>query len=358
MADRGAWLCGLGMMTPVGDCAAQTATSVRAGISRYRESPIYNRSFNPMTLALLPEKALPPLDDILARMPGVTSRQARMLRLAAPALRETLQLLGDGEGLPLFLAGPEPLPDRPPPVSEAFLDQLIAQSGVLFDRQASRIFPTGRAGGLQALEAAVDALDQGRRECVLVGGVDSYLDLYLLGTLDMEGRVLAEGVMDGFCPGEGAGFLLLATPEGLAAHGLEPLAFVSPPGLAAEPGHRYSEEPYRGDGLGQAVALAFERGSGEPVRTVFGSLNGENFGAKEWGVAQLRNSAAFAEGFRFEHPADCFGDLGAAFAPVLTGLAALGMKRSYLPAPALVWCSSERELRGAACIRPAADKET
>jgi 3-oxoacyl-[acyl-carrier-protein] synthase-1 len=202
---------------------------------------------------------------------------------------------------------------------------------------------------MEALSAALEALEQKRAESVLVGGVDTYLDLYLLATLDQEDRVLAEGVMDGFCPGEGAAFLLLAAEPAKVGVGA-PVAYVHPPGLAQESGHRYSVEPYKGDGLAQAVAAALEAAKTEPVQTVFSSMNGENFCAKEWGVAFMRNKAGFAEPHRFEHPADGFGDSGAATAPILLGLAALGVNRGYLPAPCLVYASSDASPRGAACV--------
>ena len=356
MTPPGAWLCGIGMMTPVGDCAAQTAASVRAGISRYQESAVYNKRFEPMTLALLPEENLPPLNDDLATQPGLTSRQMRMLRLAAPALREALQNYAPETPIPLFLAGPEALPGRPLPVGGVFVNHLEIQAQTRLDLTHSRLYPTGRAGGLQALDAALAHLAQGTHDYVLVGGVDTYLDLYLLGTLDMADRVLANGVMDGFCPGEGAGFLLLCSERAKQTRGGATLAKIHPPGIASEPGHRYSEQPYKGDGLAQAVSSAIAHAQAQaemnlgPIRTVFASLNGENFGAKEWGVALMRNQSAFDEAFQLEHPAEYFGDTGAAVGPIIIGLAAMGMSKAHLASPALVWCSSEFEQRGAVCV--------
>lgn len=336
-----------GMVTAVGIGSAQTASSVRAGISRYQESAVFNKRFEPMTLALLPDAALPPLHDDLAQLPGLTSRQMRMLRLADGALKEVLKDVKLQQPTPLLLAGPEAVADRPEILTAAFVQHLMTQTGIMLDVALSAVFPTGRAGGVLALRAALELLTHGDHDYVLVGGVDSYLDLYLLGTLDQADRVLAAGVMDGFCPGEGAGFVLLCSERVSASHA--PLAYLHAPGIAAEPGHRYSQEPYRGDGLASAVSEAVA-GCQQPLQTVLCSLNGENFGVKEWGVAFLRNKAAFAEPFEIEHPADCCGDLGAAFAPVLIGLAAIGMRKEYMSSPCLVWCSSEHEQRGAVCV--------
>jgi 3-oxoacyl-[acyl-carrier-protein] synthase-1 len=347
MSNAGAWIVQTGMVTAVGIGSAQTASSVRAGISRYQESAVYNKRFEPMTLALLPDAALPPLHDDLAQLPGFTSRQMRMLRLADGALKEVLKDVNLQQPPPLLLAGPEPFADRPAALTPAFVQQLMTQTGVKLDAAQSAVFPAGRAGGLLALRAALALLAQGKHDYALVGGVDSYLDLYLLATLDQADRVLAPGVMDGFCPGEGAGFVLLCSERVSKSH--TPLARVHAPGIGAEPGHRYSKEPYRGDGLATAVNEAVADCQ-QPLQTVLCSLNGENFGVKEWGVAFLRNKAAFAEPFEMLHPADCCGDLGAAFAPVLIGLAAIGMHKQYLSTPCLVWCSSEYEQRGAVCV--------
>jgi 3-oxoacyl-[acyl-carrier-protein] synthase-1 len=156
--------------------------------------------------------------------------------------------------------------------------------------------------------------------------------------------------MDGFVPGEGAGMLLLATEQAVNTYGLSPIGVISLPGIAVESGHRYSEQPYRGDGLADAFSLALENCPNQIIQTILASLNGENLGAKEYGVAVVRNKEKLAEDFRLEHPADCFGDIGAAFAPVLTGIACIGMLKGYLKGPALVYSSSDIEWRGACCV--------
>jgi 3-oxoacyl-[acyl-carrier-protein] synthase-1 len=53
------------------------------------------------------------------------------------------------------------------------------------------------------------------------------------------------------------------------------------------------------------------------------------------------------------HPADSFGDTGAACGPILVGLAALGIKAGYRRAPALVYGSSDRGLRAATIVSAA-----
>ena len=352
MPEQLASILAVGMMTAVGVGAGQTAASVRAGIARIRETSVYDRRFQPFKMALLPDEVLPPLEPSLEALVGLTARQTRMLRLAAPALREVLIEVPRSDQVPLILGTPEALPGRPDPAGEKFLEHLATQSGMKFNVPQSQVYPYGRAAGFMALKEGIECLQTGKAKYVVVGAVDTYLDLYLLGTLDMEGRILAEGVMDGFVPGEGAGFLLLSANANDSSD-KEPIAFIAGVTTGVEKGHRYSDEVYRGDGLASTVQELFTTVPtlAEKVRTVFAGFNGENFWAKEWGVTYLRSKDQFDDKFRMEHPVDCFGDPGAALGPLMLGLGVIGAQKGYLNGPCLVWCSSDRQERGAAIIQ-------
>jgi 3-oxoacyl-[acyl-carrier-protein] synthase-1 len=210
---------------------------------------------------------------------------------------------------------------------------------------------SGRAAGLMAIEKAMRMIEEDPSLLVLAGGVDTYYDLYVLGTLDMENRINSELTMDGFTPGEGAGFLLLTSEENAAADGFDILGRINAATSGEESGHMYSEEPYRGEGLATAVteALVGLESNEMEIKTVFSSMNGENHFAKEWSVAYLRNQEKINTDFAMEHPADCFGDIGAASGPVMIGLALTGFAKDYIKRPALVYASSDRAPR-AACV--------
>lgn len=342
----------VGMVTAVGIGAKQTAASVRAGIARMSATSVYDKRFQPFTMGLVPDEALPPLVPSLEEVVGLTSRQMRMLRLGAAALQEVLKGMENVASIPVLLGTADALPGRADPAGEQFLTHLAAQAGITFNLQASKLFPQGRAAGLIALKEGFERIASEQATQIVVGGVDTYLDLYLLGTLDMEGRILAEGVMDGFVPGEGAGFLLLSS-EMAVAERQKPMARVMAVASGVEKGHRYSQEVYRGDGLANTVQQVFESvpSTSEAVRAVYAGFNGENFWSKEWGVAYLRSKEKFEEPLRMEHPADCFGDPGAALGPVMIGLATVGMQKGYLKGPSLVWCSSDREQRAATLVQ-------
>ncbi|NLD94305.1 MAG: hypothetical protein GX639_16735 [Fibrobacter sp.] len=345
------------MITPLGDSAKMTAAAVRAGTSALDTSSIMNKRFEPMTMALVPEEALPPLNEKLAETPGLTSRQIRMLRLSQKPLCEALgNSVPKGLSVPLFLSVPEEIPECPAPVNNDFLNHLHTQCAEQFDLKKSQLFNNGRASGIEAVAAAFNTLSNNTEEFILVGGCDTYLDLYLLGTLDRDNRILANGIMDGFAPGEGAAFLLLTSEKALQKHKLTSLTQLYQPSCTDEPGHRYGDEPYKGDGLAEAVSGALAVLEQEKVQTVFASFNGENFFAKEWGVAFMRNHDSFEEKLRMEHPADCYGDPGAAAGPLLMGLAAIGIQKQYVKGPCMIFCSSEKAKRGAVCIKSSQER--
>jgi 3-oxoacyl-[acyl-carrier-protein] synthase-1 len=339
----------VGMVTAVGASAAQTAASVRAGIARLAESYVSDRFGEPLVMGLVDLEQLPPLVDALEDR-DISIRHERMARLGGVALREALASTPH-DPVPLLLGLPEPRGEARHPIGSEMIDLLATQSGLAFDLSCSAVYPLGRAAGMVALDEALGLLDRGRAGAVLVGAVDSYLDLRLLDALEGEGRLRSGELSDGFVPGEGAAFLLLVPAPRGRRHGSEPLARVVGVGRAQEAGHLYSSEPHRADGLAGAFRAALDAAGGAAkVGCIYAGLNGESYWGKEWGVAQIRCADQLAQAIRVEHPADCFGDPGAALGPVMLGLAALDLARGRVDGPCLVWTGSDRGERAAALL--------
>jgi 3-oxoacyl-[acyl-carrier-protein] synthase-1 len=346
-----------GAVTAVGLTLAETAASARARVARLREIEWRDRRFEPFIVGSVPEAGLPPLAPPLTKR-GLQSREARMLRLAQVALEdaigtsEALAGLGlDAEHpLPLLLGLPEhhsTIPIEP----QRFIQRLALQSGLPLDIKNSAAAPRGRASALMGLREASQRLQRGEAPFVLVGGVDSLVDLYVLGTLDQEGRVRNEINSDGLVPGEGAGFLLLCTAETVQQRALQPLAWLQGAATGQETGHLYAEEPYLGEGLAATfAALLAEAPPATPIACVYASFNGERYWAREFGVARLRSAKAFHPDHAVEHPAETFGDLGAAHGAVLAAVAVAGVTAGYRRSPCLVYASSDHADRAAALI--------
>lgn len=351
-AGDAAVIVGVGALCPVGSGIRQVDASVRAGLGAQAESSVMNRWGEPMTLALVPEEALAPLEVSLEAEPW-TAAHRRVLRLAAPAFLEALAALPDqGASVSLYVGLPEPRPNALPLAAPGFTRALFTRAKAALELSDARLFEAGRAAALMAFEAGVRCLHEGRSEWVMVGGADTCMDLARLDELDAEGRLLGPRVMDGFVPGEGAAFALLTTFRNAQRYSLDPAVSVLGVGTALDPGHLYAAEPARGEGLSECIE-ALLRQTGSPsgaIQSVYAGFNGESFGAKEWGVARLRHHGLFAPDALIHHPADCHGDLGAATGAMLTVLAEAALRRGDRAGPVLVFSSSDREQRAASLL--------
>jgi 3-oxoacyl-[acyl-carrier-protein] synthase-1 len=352
MANEQVVIVGVGMMTAVGLTAPETAASVRSGTARFAETSIRDKSWQPFTLAVVPEEGLPGLSDRLVAAVGLTARETRLLRLATMPLRECVRpVASQPPSMGLCLALPEAPRGTPAVDGARFLAMLALQVGGVFDPQRSDATHTGRAGGLTAVGQAAAVIEQGLADFMIAGGVDTYFDLLVLATLDRDGRIKSETNADGFIPGEGAGFVLLASRRAAAARSLPTVARISSVAVGFEVGHLDSAEPYKGDGLAATISQLAGRGAvDEPIGEVYSSINGENHWAKEWGVSYLRNRPIFRPDHRVHHPADCYGDNGAASGPLMLGLAALAGRDSRRRAPVLVYGSSDQGVRAAVIV--------
>ena len=338
---------GGGMINPVGVGVAATEAAVRAGINQYSDSPIERSSGEPYKMALVPDECLPVLnsDDPASKQRlHNNALYRRMLQLGKVALTEACETLNTEHMIPVFLAVPEQRCGRPFPALEPIIKDLFQEVDFPLDLLTSRVFPLGRSGGVNALSEAIKLMLSTPLECMIVGGIDSCMDVILLNALDAEQRLMGGGSAGGFVPGEGAAFIVLKKIS-------EADLMIFHPGVAQEPGHLYSEELCLGNGLSSAIQEAVENTGDSlvnmPIQTVFCSMNGEPVNGKEWGTSLIRNSEAISDQFDIEHPAECYGDLGAATVPSLMALAALGLEKGYCKGPLLVWSASDREQRGA-----------
>jgi 3-oxoacyl-[acyl-carrier-protein] synthase-1 len=331
----------IGMVTPVGLCAAQTAASVRTGIGRLAESYVNDVHGNMLVMGLADQEHLPPLAEILED-DALSPRHLRLARMGGPALAEVLAV-EPTQPIPLLLGVTEPRKEANYPVGQELLRILSAQAGHELDINRSRVYALGRAAGLVALAEALTLINRREVDTVLVGGVDSYLDIALLQALDREGRLKSGVLSDGFVPGEGAAFVLVAAAGTARRQRRQPLALITGVGRGHEPGHIYSHEPHRGEGLNSAFRALFDAvpDPADRVGCVYVSLNGESFWAKEWGVASIRSADRLSDPLRIEHPVDCMGDPGAALGLIMLALATHELSRGSGQSPCLVCAASD-----------------
>lgn len=329
----------LAMFTPLGN-TEQTIAATQAGLNVYQECSLLNRKKNRLKTCFIPNAAIVNREYDSGKL-KLHPRQKRILDIAGTAL-DALFSNTNCSSLPLLLAAPEKLPNNRTPIDDRYLNLLLNQFSAQIDSENSFIFPHGRAAIFSALESANDLLNSGEHETVIVGCVDSFRDVALLMSLEQEERVLASNVIDGFAPAEAATFFILRK------NATKSLGVIQSWGAGIESGHRYSDDPYTGTGLATAVKNACAEVELGGIGSIYANLNGEGYFSKEWGVAQIRNAKYFNGNTDIHHPADCFGDVGAAWGGVMLALA---LTTNTGPLKSLICCSSELDYRAAIVLK-------
>ena len=336
--------------TPVGDDATQTASSIRARVSRYAQHAFADATARrpewedeePLTVA-----AVASLDPDL-------DGAERLFALLRPVLAE---VVASGELGRKGLAETTLLCALPAPEGAAaswgldlFLADALKRTGIAVGYAEAR--PGGHAGMLALLADAASRIASRAASRVIVAGVDSWLSFDRLLELDRAYRAKSARNVDGFVPGEAATAVLVESQESAAKRGARTRLRVHGLGWGAEPNRWASELQSSGAGLVEAVRDAW--GGDAATDWVICDLNGESYRAFEWGVTLARASERIGGSARVTHPAECTGDVGAATGGLLLATAAGAFERGWAPAGhALAWASSDDGSRVAARLGPA-----
>ena len=348
--EQPVYMAGIGMITSIGFNALTTAAAVKAGVCGYCLSRFMNKQGNPIQLALVPDEVFT-FSEIEDEDDDVYSiHYDRILKIAIISIKQAISGIRFTEPVPLILAVPDKFESDYYIPHDLLLNKLLAQPDFPFKTDMVRFISTGRAAGVQTMELVYDYLYNKGVPYVLMGGSDSYNDSARLDALDVTERLLAPGRMDGFAAGEGAGFILFTKNIKHALVENNNIIALGFPGIAHEEGHLYSDKTYKGDGLDAAFKQALQNYSQAGIETLYSSMNGENHWAKEYGVAMMRNKASFKDSVTIEHPAECYGDLGAATGPVLMGMSAYDLKK-YNKQTNLIYSSSDRSWRAAVLMQ-------
>ncbi len=232
------------------------------------------------------------------------------------------------------------------------------------ERYADRIyvefFSAGNASAIHGIQNAARILTASPLAVCIVGGVDSLLSPDTLAWLANDWRLVSEshGRQHGLFPSHAAGFLIIETEKGAEKRHKQPLARIIGHSLATETAPYVSERPCKGDGLTRVIRSVLENTNTPPsaIDSILCDLNGEHHRFKEWGFADIRCFPHSSPGLF--HPADCMGDVGAAWVPVLAGLAIQGFKRDILGKTALIVCSDDHGERGAMILCPYQEEDS
>lgn len=348
MSSEPVHITGLGASTVVGRDAWASAAAVRAGISGFTRHPwMVDTAGEPMRAALAPW------------LEPEMSGSARLAALLLPAIGQALAPVAgvpDGvEGLRTGLALGLPAP-RPGLDADLRPALVAAVRDAFGDRLAGiDVFPAGHAAGLLALGAAARGIHGGTLDACVVAGVDSYLEPETLEWLEECGQLHGAGPLNnawGFVPGEGAGAVLAMGRFVAARLGCASLGRILAVGAGMEANRIKTRTVCTGAGLTQAFrqALAPLAGGGA-ISDIYCDMNGEPYRADEFAFTAVRTKEAFTSVSEFTAPADCWGDVGAAGAPLHLALAAIAGAKGYARGNlAFAWASAEGGERAAALM--------
>ena len=334
-----------GASTPVGRDAWSSAAAVRAGISGFTQHPyMVDAAGHRMQVAIAPW-----LDIDLQ---GSERFEALLLPAIEQALESRVAERADVR-IALALAVPPHRPGLPDDLHDHLRDRIARRFGDRF--AAIGFFDVGHAAGLMALSAAMRKMVDGDFDACVVAGVESYLAPETLEWLEEAEQLHGAGARNnawGFVPGEGAGAVLLAIERVVERVVADPPAEVLSVGLGFEENRIKTDRVCIGDGL----TAAFLEGlgglpAGAKITDVYCDMNGEPYRADEYGFACLRTKDRFVSASDFVAPADCWGDVSAASAPLGLVLSAVASAKGYAGGPyAFLWASSESGERGAALL--------
>ncbi len=349
--SRAVHVVAVGARTPVGLQAESAAASVRARISRVRAHPFMVDSTG--------EKLRCAYD---ARLDPSLMGAARLLALAHAALGELHSKVTRNTPTPTSVPVLVALPESRPGLPAHHLEWLVQSLGAqwLANLQALQVHAVGvgHAGALHALETAAGMVAQGKVELCIAGGVDSYLEADSIAWLDSERRLACDDIRSGFPPGEGAGFLALASQSARVRLGLPSLARIRGIATAHETRALDSDEGTLGEALTQAVLAAGAdlQPDREVVTDLYCDINGERWRTDDWGFALLRSQRLFQDGSVYTSAVGEWGDVGAASGALGCILAIQAWQRRYARGPrAMVWGSSWSGLRAAAVLEQGAE---
>ncbi len=330
---EGLVVTGIGMCTSVGNDAVQSASAVRAGLSRFALWEAMGVSFEEeigILAAAMPEdfgdspwaaKAI----DLVPAPIHEALWNARLYDLSAVRSRNPRLRVG------AYIA--TPYRDRPGVSDDVFrLFTVEARQHCIAPAHADavQLFSCDHAAGITALAQAARELAEHKVDVAVVGGFDSLLHAEYLRWLWQAGRLKLPTRADGLIPGEAAAMVIVERAIDAQRRKVPALARLGLATLDRETIPIGCDHPIRSEAASRAVKAALAgAGAGPSVDQVYMDMSGERWRALEWALVETRCSAKLAKGWQLWHPADCLGDIGAATSLVHLALAVRGFARGY-----------------------------
>ena len=306
-----------GMVTGVGLDAPTSCAAIRCAIDNFSETRFMDKGGEWIIGSQVQ------LDQPWRGLP-------KLVHMVVPAIRECLAQAQNTrpESIPLLLCVAEKeRPGRLEGLDDQLFSDVQTELGVRFHPR-STVIPRGRvAGGLAMIEAR-KLMGEERLPFCIIAGVDSFLMSATLASYEEKNRLLTSQNSNGFIPGEAGAAVLVGAQSSADLHCIGI-------GTGQEKATVDSEEPFRAEGMVQALKAAFAE-AGKTMGDVdyrITDINGEQYFFKEAGLAVARTLRVTKERFGIWHPADCVGEVGAAAGPCVLAVGLAATRKHYAPGP-------------------------
>jgi 3-oxoacyl-[acyl-carrier-protein] synthase-1 len=343
-SGQSALVCGTTAWNGLGFSPHQIWAFRRAEIAAHAETPF--RLGEGQRATMLHIRTLPP------RSQGVDRLVPVLRRLLAPLFGRLASL--DRPRVLVVLAAAERFAPAGGWASEARKLEAAVAAEAKGIETAFQIVPRGHAALAFALPPICSALASGRFDAAIVGGVDTAYDAEVVDDLLAQRRLFDGKNLDGFIPGEGGAFLLLARGDVAKRARWESQARIEAVASAEEPAALDPELPVTAAALTRALRVVCDRleASQRGVDYWLSDLTHEPDRVREFLLAFPRASAGIGHpDTTVELLSPFLGDLGAATLPTALVLGVEAFLRGDPPGrTCLASASSPGPTRGAVLL--------
>ncbi len=350
-SKTGLEIVGMGGSTSIGTCLPSIRAAVGSEINCFASSDYLRRRQNGKSMILATMELLDPFAPVEERIKSLTrqSVQATLLPWSDIAQKTGMQEYR----FPVFLSVPSIKPGFDANAQIRLCRDIIDALPIQVDKSKCTMLNTGHESAITTLLYADDLMNKKSLPACLIGGVESYINIETLNWLDAQGRLKGDEHKEGIIPGEASGFLLLCRKDFVRKHRLDTYAEIVGIARTCEPAPWYVNKPTTGQGLTKALQEIFNNPKlrTKKAEVTYCDMNGESWRADEWSYAYLRTVRHHGEPLDLRHPADCWGDIGAASGTMLIILAVYDLFCEQTNNQrALIWTASDTSPFRSACI--------
>lgn len=349
MSENNMVITGVGMVSAIGNDWEQSCAAHRAGVNQFLAYEDFYPENEEMDFSE-PE----PLIAARSAMIGSQMQELRAPKLIVPALQDLISNSDMSREMfdstiVLTVVSPGVSAEHEQKLLEAYRQEILKLSlNCSAKRKMVRARNTGFA---EMLMAARKLLESGQCEACILLAVDSLNSFETLKHLDKIERIKSKKSPNGLIPGESAVAIFVETEAHALARNAVVKATVSAIAGAVEQNTSTSDKPSSGLGLSNAVRQACQQAGELKPQWLACDLNGETYRAYEWGMTQVKANDVLSGLSAVWHPADCFGDVGAATGGLLIALVVKAFEAGYAPAKdCLILCSDDEGKRAAMVV--------